>query len=143
MKPEFWAALTALCWALGSLLEKKGVKLGNLTPVMGAGVRTAVSLLILLAISYPYWGELKKAGAKPLLMIAAGGGLLAGALGIICLYSGLKSGHLSTVLTIAFCSTPVLGVVLGVAFLGERLALMQYMGIALCVIGAAITIWLK
>ncbi|MDD5727495.1 MAG: EamA family transporter [Victivallales bacterium] len=143
MKAEFWALCTAVCWAVGSLFEKKGVKLGNLTPAMGTAVRTAVSLLLLPAISWPYWGEVKKAGLKSLLMIALGGGLLSGVLGVICLYSGLKNGHLSTVLTIAFCMTPVLGVILGIVFMKEQLAVAQYIGIFLCIVGAALTVYFK
>ena len=49
MKPEMWAVLTAICWAVGSVLEKKGVKLGEFTPVMGTTIRTVVSLTLLFS----------------------------------------------------------------------------------------------
>lgn len=140
MKPEYWAICTALCWACGALLEKKGIKAGNLTPVMAASVRTAVSVLILAALSFPYWGDIKTAGSKSLVLIAVGGGLVAGGLGIVCLYSALKSGHLASVTTIAFCLTPVVGAFLGRVMLKEQLHSMQYLGIALCVVGAPLTI---
>jgi len=90
MRPEIWAVLTALCWACGSLLEKKGVRLGDFTPVMGTTIRTVISMLLLLALSYPFWGQVKSAGVKPVLLIAVGGGLVAGCLGIVFLYSALK-----------------------------------------------------
>jgi catalase len=32
MRAEFWAILTAMCWAVGSFLEKRGIKLGDLSP---------------------------------------------------------------------------------------------------------------
>jgi transporter family protein len=143
MQPEFWAVLTALCWAVGSLLEKKGIKLGNFTPVMGTTIRTAVSLLLLGALSFPYWNQIKAAGPKPILLIALGGGVLTGGLGIICLYTALKSGHLSTVMAIAFCLTPVYGALLGVILLHEKVNLLQGVGMVLCVIGAAMTVYFK
>jgi len=143
MQPEFYAVLTALCWALGSLLEKTGVRLGNLTPVMGTAIRTFFSLLLLAVLSRPFWGELRTAGAKPILMVAAGGGILAGGLGIVFLYTGLKHGQLSVVMTIAFCLAPVLGAVLGLLVLKEKLAPLQLMGIVLCITGAAMTVYFR
>lgn len=143
MKAELWALLTAVCWAVGSLLEKKGVKLGNFTPVMGTAIRTFFSLVILAALSAPYWQQIKPAGIKPVVLIAAGGGLLAGALGVIFLYSGLKSGNISTVMTISFCLTPVIGTILGLVVLHEKLAPLQLAGIGLCVAGAAMTVFFK
>jgi len=149
MKPEIWALLTALCWGGGSLLEKRGVKIGHLAPAVGTTIRTVFSLAMLLALSLPLWGQLKlplwaqikTAGTKSILLIALGGGVLAGGVGIICLYTALKHGHLATVLVIAFCLAPVIGAVLGRLFLHETLSLLQFLGIALCVVGAAMTIY--
>ncbi len=143
MRSEIWAFFTAICWAVGSLLEKRGVKLGGLSPVMGTAIRTAVSLLLLSFLSYPFWHQLKTAGPKSISLIAVGGGLLSGCLGIIFLYTGLKNGSLSTVMTIAFCLAPVLGAVLGYLFLDERLSPVQMAGIALCVTGAAMTVYFR
>ncbi|MDY6831563.1 MAG: EamA family transporter [Thermodesulfobacteriota bacterium] len=143
MRAELWALLTAACWATGSLLEKRGVISGGLAPVMGTTVRTLVSLAFLTIISFPYWGQVRAAGSKPIALIALGGGILAGGLGIMFLYTGLKHGHLSTVMTIAFCMAPVLGTVLGYLFLNERLSLVQTVGIVLCVAGAAMVTFFK
>lgn len=143
MKAEIWAALTAFCWGIGSLLEKKGVKLGGLTPVMGTTIRTTFSLLFLLAVSFSYWGEVRTAGLKSLSLIAIGGGLLAGGLGIVFLYTGLKTGNLSTVMTIAFCLAPVVGAALGYFVLHEKLTSVQILGIVLCVTGAALVTYHK
>jgi transporter family protein len=143
MRAEIWALMTAACWAVGSLLEKRGVKVGGLSPVMGTAIRTAVSLLLLSVLSYPFWHQLRTAGPKSLSLIAVGGGLLSGCLGIIFLYTGLKNGSLSTVMTLAFCLAPVLGAVLGYFFLSERLSPVQITGIALCVIGAAMTVYFR
>ena len=110
---------------------------------MGTAIRTLFSLLLLTFLSYPYWGELKQAGAKPIILIAAGGGVLAGGLGIMFFYTGMKHGHLSSVMTIAFCLAPVLGVILGVLVLKEKLSPLQLAGIVLCITGAAMTVYFR
>ena len=143
MRAEIWAVLTACCWGFGSLLEKKGVKIGGLTPVMGTAIRTTFSLLFLLAVSSPFWGQVKTAGAKSITLIAVGGGLFAGGLGLIFLYTGLKTGNLSTVMTVAFCLAPVVGAILGFLFLEEKLKAVQILGITLCVTGAAMVTYFK
>lgn len=143
MRAEVFAALTAVCWGVGSLLEKKGVKMGGLSPVMGTAIRTAFSLLLLTFVSYPYWGQLRKAGAPSIALIAVGGGVIAGGLGIIFLYSGLKSGSLSSVMTIAFCLAPIVGALLGYFVLHERLSAIQLLGVALCITGASLVTWFR
>ncbi len=143
MRAEIFAAFTAICWGVGSLLEKKGVKLGGLSPVMGTTVRTAVSLLLLTFVSYPYWGQIRKAGAPSIALIAVGGGVIAGGLGIIFLYAALKSGSLSSVMTIAFCLAPIVGALLGYFVLHERLSPIQLLGIALCITGASLVTWFR
>lgn len=143
MRAEGWAIATALCWGVGSLLEKRGVKIGGLTPVMGTVIRTAFSMLLLLALSFPFWTEVKTAGFKSISLIAIGGGVLAGGLGIVCLYTGLKSGNLSTVMTIAFCLAPVVSTALGCLFLRERLMPIQWLGVTLCIVGAALVTYYR
>ncbi len=143
MRAEFFAVVTAVCWGVGSLLEKKGVKLGGLSPVMGTTIRTAFSLLLLAAVSAPYWGQHRRAGAASITLIAVGGGVIAGGLGIIFLYSALKSGSLSAVMTIAFCLAPVVGAILGVLVLHERLSAIQWLGVVLCLVGASLVTWYR
>ncbi|MFH1729909.1 MAG: EamA family transporter [Pseudomonadota bacterium] len=143
MNAELWAVLTAFCWGIGSLLEKKGVTLGGLAPVMGTTIRTAFSLLMLIVISFPFWGQLKLAGFKSISLIAIGGGFLAGGLGIVFLYTGLKTGNLSTVMTIAFCLAPVIGTILGILVLHEKLSAIQMAGISFCIIGSALLVYFK
>jgi len=120
------------------MMEKKGFKLGGLSPVMGTALRTAVSLLVLSVVSYPFWGELKKAGVASISLIAIGGGVVSGALGIMALYAALKNGNLSVVMAIAFCVAPVVGLILGWVFLHERISLIQFVGVVLCISGAAL-----
>jgi len=143
MRAEGWAILTALCWGVGSLLEKRGVRIGELAPVMGTVIRTVFSLLLLLALSFPFWPQVRTAGIKSISLIAIGGGVLAGGLGVVFLYTGLKTGNLSTVMTIAFCLAPVIGAALGVLVLRERLMPIQWVGIMLCVAGAALVTYFR
>jgi len=143
MRAELWAVLAAACWAVGSTMEKRGVAIGNLSPAVGGAVRTAFSLLVLLVLSFPFLGQLKSAGAKSLTLIAVGGGLLSGALGIVFLYTGLKSGHISTVMTIAFCLAPVIGAVIGYFVFRERLSPLQIAGVVLCITGAVMTVYFR
>ncbi len=138
MRAEAWAILTAVCWGVGSLLEKQGVKIGGLAPVAGTTIRTMVSLLFLLVVSFPFWGQFKQAGIQSIALIAVGGGILAGGLGIISLYAGLKTGQLATVMTIAFCLTPVIGTAMGYFILHEKPTSIQVLGIAFCITGAAL-----
>ena len=142
MRAEVWAILTALSWGFGSLLEKRGVKIGHLTPIMGAAIRTAFSLVLLLILVLAgsrNFTALRTAGLKSILLIALGGGIIAGGLGLIFLYTGLKHGRLSIVMTIAFCLAPVVGIALGRFVLHEKLSFPQIIGMTLCIVGAAVT----
>ncbi len=143
MAAELWALLTAFCWAFGSFFEKKGVALGQYSPILGATIRTVSSMIILSLMSYPYWHQLRQSGPKPILMIAVSGGIFSGALGIMFLYYALSGGQLSIVMPIAFCLTPVIGAVLGILLMKDHVNLPQLAGILLTVIGASMTVYFK
>ena len=150
MRFEIYALLTALCWAIGSIIEKQGVKIGNISNVMGVTIRTAVSLILLIlfiAISGIFtqslWPELKTINMKSFTMIAIGGGLLSGALGIICLYTAMSKGNASTVLVLAFCFAPVFGSIVSYLFLNEKINLIQMSGMLMCIVGAGLTVYFK
>lgn len=134
MPAQVLALLTAAAWGIGGFFEKKGLLLGNLPPHVGISVRTAVALLILGAISLPQWRSLHAAGPKALLYVILGGGVLAGAAGMLCFYAALKAGTLSQVMPIAFTS-PMFGVLLGVIVGAERLEPRTAVGMALTVGG--------
>lgn len=135
MKPVIFAVLTAICWSVGGFFEKRGLHLGNLTPVMGITFRTAVALLILGLVSIPHWGSLKSAGNTAILYLLIGGGVVAGSLGMLCFYTGIGTGHLSKVMPIAFGLTPVIGYIMGVTLLNEPSSPIKIMGIVLTVAG--------
>ncbi|MCZ7552008.1 MAG: hypothetical protein B6D39_07430 [Anaerolineae bacterium UTCFX2] len=134
MKPEFYALLTAMAWGIGGYFEKKGLHLGNLAPQMGITIRTAVALVILGAVSYPQWKTLPQAGGKALLMLAIGGGVVAGSLGMLFFYTALKGAPLTRVMPIAFTS-PLFGALMGIILGGEPLTWKSVAGTLLTIAG--------
>jgi bacterial/archaeal transporter family protein len=134
MKPELFALLTAIAWGVGGFFEKKGLHLGNLSPTMGITLRTATALVILAIASYPQWKTVPQAGSKALLYMVLGGGVVAGAVGMLCFYTALKGAPLNRVMPIAFTS-PLFGALMGIIFAGEPLTLKTIAGIVLTIGG--------
>lgn len=135
MKAVFFAVLTAVCWSVGGFFEKKGLRLGNLSPVMGITIRTATAILVLGIVSYPSWHTLSGLGRTPLLYLVLGGGVLAGSLGMLAFYTGLATGELSRVIPVAFGLTPLLGFLLGVVFMKEPATTVKLVGVVFTSIG--------
>lgn len=135
--PQLLALLTAMAWGIGGYFEKKGLHLGNLSPQMGITIRTFVALLILGAVSYPQWKNLAQAGPKALLMMVLGGGVVAGAIGMLCFYAAIKGAPLTKVMPIAFTS-PLFGALMGVAFGGEPLTVKTIIGTLLTIAGIVV-----
>jgi len=134
MKPQLFALLTAICWGVGGYFEKKGLVLGNLSPQMGITIRTISALIILGAVSFPQWKTLPQAGSKAILYMVIGGGVVAGAVGMLCFYTALKGAPLNRVMPIAFTS-PLFGALMGVIFSGEPLTFKTIIGIVLTIAG--------
>ncbi len=134
MKPEVFAILTAICWGVGGYFEKKGLHLGNLSPTLGITLRTATAVIILGIASFPQWKSLPQAGPKALLYMILGGGVVAGAAGMLCFYTALKGAPLTRVMPIAFTS-PLFGAVMGILFAGEPLTWKTVLGLAMTVGG--------
>jgi transporter family protein len=104
---------------------------------VGVVVRTAVALIILGVIAAPQLKQIGTAGAKPLVMMIVGGGVVAGAVGMLCFYAALKGAPLGTVMPIAFTS-PLFGAALGILLGGESLTWKTAAGGALTVGGIAL-----
>lgn len=134
MKPQIFALLTAIAWGVGGYFEKKGLHLGNLSPTMGITIRTVTALIVLGIVSFPQWKTVPQAGSKALLYMIIGGGLLAGAVGMLFYYTAIKGAPLSQVMPIAFTS-PLFGALMGILFAGEPLSLKTVAGMALTVGG--------
>ncbi len=134
MKAQMFALLTAFFWGVGGYFEKKGLHMGNLSPQMGITIRTFIALLILGTVSFPQWKTLQYAGTKALLYMAIGGGVAAGAAGMLCFYIAIKGAPLGKVMPIAFTS-PLFGAIMGILFSGEAVTLKKIIGICMTVGG--------
>jgi len=134
MPAQILALLTAAAWGIGGFFEKRGLLLGNLPAHVGISLRTVTALLVLGAISLPQWRALATAGSKSLLHVILGGGVLAGAVGMLCFYAALRGGSLSQVMPIAFTS-PLFGVLLAVLLGAETLQPRTAIGMLLTVGG--------
>jgi len=132
--PQIFALLTAMAWGIGGYFEKKGLHLGGLSPQMGITIRTAVALIILGIVSFPQWKKLPEAGPKSLLMMVVGGGIVAGAIGMLCFYTALKGAPLNRVMPIAFTS-PLFGALMGIILGGDPLTLKTGIGMLLTIAG--------
>ncbi len=134
MRAEWFALLTAVLWGVGGFFEKKGLHLGHLQPQMGIAIRTAVAFVILGAVSAPYWKTIPLAGPKALLYMVVGGGVLAGACGMLCFYVALKGAPLGRVMPIAFTS-PLFGALMGILLGGEPVTAKGLIGMGLTIGG--------
>jgi bacterial/archaeal transporter family protein len=137
MKPQLFALLTAIAWGVGGYFEKKGLHYGNLSPQMGITIRTAVALVILAVVSFPYWKTIPQAGTKALLYMAIGGGVVAGSLGMLCFYTAIKGAPLGKVMPIAFTS-PLFSVLMGVIFASEPITIKTLIGMLMTIGGIII-----
>ena len=139
MKPQIFALLTAIAWGVGGYFEKKGLHMGNLSPQLGITIRTAVAFIILAAVSFPQWKTLPQAGPKALLYMIVGGGVLAGAVGMLCFYTALKGAPLTQVMPIAFTS-PLFGALMGLIFAHDPLTAKTVIGMLMTVGGIIILV---
>lgn len=134
MKPQIFALMAAICWGVGGYFEKKGLHLGNLSPTMGITLRTLIAFILLAAVSFPQWKTLPHAGSKAILYMVIGGGVVAGAAGMLCFYTAIKGAPLSRVMPIAFTS-PLFGALMGLILGGEPLTLKTILGMLLTISG--------
>jgi bacterial/archaeal transporter family protein len=134
MKPQLYALLTAIAWGVGGYFEKKGLHLGNLSPQVGITIRTCIALIVLGAVSFPQWKTIPQAGSKALLYMIIGGGVVAGAVGMLFYYTALKGAPLNQVMPIAFTS-PLFGALMGLIFAGEQWTVKTIAGILLTIAG--------
>ncbi len=137
MKAQIFALITAIAWGVGGYFEKKGLHLGNLSPQMGITIRTFVALIILGIISFPQWKTIPQAGSKALLYMIVGGGVVAGAVGMLCFYMAIKGASLGKVMPIAFTS-PLFGALMGMIFGGEAVTLKSVIGTIMTISGIII-----
>jgi transporter family protein len=70
-------------------------------------------------------------------MMVVGGGVVAGALGMLCFYTAIKSAPLSRVMPIAFTS-PLFGALMGIIFAAEPMTLKTLVGMVLTIGGIVV-----
>ncbi|MBN1919873.1 MAG: EamA family transporter [Anaerolineae bacterium] len=137
MNPQVLALFTAMAWGIGGFFEKRGLHLGNLSPQLGITIRTAVAFLILGLVSYPEWKTLPQAGPKALAMMILGGGVVAGAVGMLCFYAAIKGAPLGSVMPIAFTS-PLFGALMGLIAGTESFTPKTIIGMLLTISGIVV-----
>jgi transporter family protein len=132
---QFWAVLSAVFAALTAIFAKVGVE--NISSDLATLIRTVVVLLSLTLIVYAT-GQFQNpnaiSGRTYVFLVLSGLGTGASWL---CYFSALKLGNAGQVAPVDKMSV-VLVAVFGVLFLGERLALLNWVGIVLIAIGAVL-----
>lgn len=137
MSPEIMALFTAAFWGIGGFFEKKGLVLGNLPPLAGIFIRTAVAAVVLGIAAHRKFPALKQAGWKSITLLVVFGGIMAGSLGMLFFYKAIKTGELSRVMPIAFTS-PLFGAAAAIIFAGEAITLKKILGIVLTISGIVV-----
>lgn len=130
---QFWAVLSAVFAALTAIFAKVGVERVNSD--FATFVRTIV-ILLTLAMILSVTGQFQSLGSissrSYLFLILSG---LATGGSWICYFRALKAGNASQVAPVDKLSV-LLVAVFGVVFLGEKLTIRNWAGIALIAIGA-------
>lgn len=132
-----YAALAGIAWGLGGFFEKTGLHELKLPPIAGITIRTTVALIILGSLSVPAWKNIENpSNLKAWLMIAIGGGVIAGSLGMWSFYSALSlTENLGITLAIAFAFSPIAGTVTGLIHGSQKIDIKTGLGMAAIIIG--------
>ncbi|MEA1650759.1 EamA family transporter [Nitrospirillum sp. BR 11164] len=132
---QFWAVLSALFAALTAILAKVGVE--GVNSDFATLVRTAVILLVIAAL-LPVTGQWQPPGsvsARSYLFLVLSGLATGGSW--LCYFRALKLGEAARVAPIDKMSV-VLVALFGALFLGERLSLPNWLGVAFIALGAVL-----
>lgn len=138
MKPftlswQFWALLSATFAALTAIFAKLGVD--NVNPDFATFLRTIVVLmsLTLILTLFGEWQGLRDISPKSYLFLILSG--LGTGASWLCYFRAMKLGDASRVAPIDKLSI-VLVALISVAFLGEKLSGLNWLGVALITAGA-------
>ena len=130
---QFWALLSALFAALTAIFAKIGVE--NIGADLATFLRTLVVIALLAAILLVS-GEARSPSSIPgrtwLFLVLSG---LATGASWLCYFRALKIGQAAQVAPIDKLSV-VLVAIFGAVFLGEKLAALNWIGVALIALGA-------
>jgi transporter family protein len=130
---QFWAVLSAVFAALTAVFAKIGVE--NVNSDFATFIRTVVVLVVLAAIllSLGEFQPLDSISSRTHLFLLLSG--LATGASWICYFRALKIGDASLVAPVDKLSV-VMVAIFGAAFLGEKLTLVNWTGVAMITAGA-------
>jgi bacterial/archaeal transporter family protein len=130
---QFWAVLSAAFAALTAIFAKIGVE--DVGSDFATFVRTVVILIVIAAIltATGTWERIDEVAPKSLVFLVLSG--FATGASWVCYFRALKIGDAARVAPIDRLSV-VLVAIFGVAFLGEHLALANWLGVGLIAVGA-------
>lgn len=132
---QFWALLSAFFAALTAIFAKVGVEIVNAD--FATFIRTVVILLILggVLLALGEFQDLRSIAPRTYFFLVLSG--LATGASWICYFRALKIGNASQVAPVDKLSI-VLVAIFGVAFLGERLSVPNWLGVFLIAVGATL-----
>jgi transporter family protein len=132
---QFWAVLSAVFAALTAIFAKVGVS--GINPDLATLIRTVVILCALagLVAATQQWQSPYEISSRSWIFLILSG--LATGASWLCYFRALKLGAAARVAPIDKLSV-VLVALMGVAFLGEKLSLKNWVGVALIVAGAVL-----
>jgi transporter family protein len=135
---QFWALLSAGFAALTAIFAKVGVE--NINSDFATLIRTVVILAViaLILVGTGEWQPLAGISGRTYLFLALSGLATGGSW--LCYFRALKLGNAAQVAPIDKLSV-VLVAVFGVAFLGERLSGINWLGIVMIAAGAGLVAW--
>jgi transporter family protein len=130
---QLWAILSAAFAALTAIFAKVGVE--NINSDFATFIRTTIILLVLwlIVIGTHQWQPLSSVSSRTYLFLALSGLATGGSW--LCYFRALQLGDAARVAPIDKLSV-VLVALFGVTFLGERLTLPNWLGVALIGAGA-------
>jgi transporter family protein len=132
---QLWAVLSAIFAALTAIFAKVGV--ANINSDLATFIRTCVILLTLALIVYATGQFQKPTSISPrtyLVLVLSG---LATGASWLCYFRALKLGNASQVAPVDKLSV-VLVAIFGALLLGEKLTMLNWLGVALIALGAVL-----
>lgn len=135
---QFWALLSAAFAAMTAIFAKVGIE--NINSDFATLIRTCVILLVLAGIvaATGQFQPLESISNKTYLFLVLSG--LATGASWLAYFRALKIGQAAQVAPVDKLSV-VLVAIFGVVFLGEKLSLPNWLGVALIMAGAVLVAW--
>jgi transporter family protein len=135
---QFWALLSAGFAALTAIFAKVGIE--NVNSDFATFIRTIVILMVtaMILLALGEWQPLADVSTKTYAFLVLSGLATGGSW--LCYFRALKLGNAAQVAPIDKLSV-VLVAVFGVAFLGERLSGINWLGIVMIAGGAGLVAW--